>query len=191
MAGTIRVLEDLVVAFEKARYLARMVSGICATGQLARDPVIRNQMRRAPLSVVANVAEGFERDGNREFLNFLSIAKGSAGEIRAHAYMAFDARIISQAECRALVAASNDFCAVAGGLMRYLRSTPMAGAKWKDEGSRPGRVGEASMPYVVLEDRSEDTWLEIPSDQFGVSRADMQERATRNAKPETRNWTRG
>jgi four helix bundle protein len=179
LAGATRTLEDLA-AFEKARYLARQVSGICATGQLARDPVIRNQMRRAALSVVANVAEGFERYGNREFLNFLSIAKGSTGAIRAHAYMAFDARIISQAECQAQVAASNDFCAVAGGLMRYLRSTPMAGTKWKDDGSRPGRVSEASMPYGELGGRSEDVRLEIPSDHFGVSCADMQERATGN-----------
>jgi hypothetical protein len=70
--GTIARWRDLV-GFEKARYLARMIGDICATGKLAREHVIRNKMRRkAParacgLSVVANVAEGFEYAGDREF----------------------------------------------------------------------------------------------------------------------------
>jgi len=130
MGGTVRVFEDLI-AFRKARELARIVTESCASGRLAQDYIIRNQMRRAALSVVANVAEGFERDGNREFLNFLSIVEGSAGEIRAHAYVAFDAGIISTSQLQALVAASNDFCVVSGALMKYLRSTGVPGAKWK------------------------------------------------------------
>jgi four helix bundle protein len=104
-------------------------------------------MRRAVLSVVANVAEGFEHDGNRESLNFLAIAKGSACEIKAHAYVALEGHIISEGQCNVLVAASTDFCTVAGGLMRYLRSAPLA-------------------YYSEVGVQSEDTPLEIPPDQF-------------------------
>ena len=89
--------------------------------------------------------------------------------------MAFDARVISETECQALVAASKDFCAVAGGLIRCLRSAPMTGTKWKEDGSRQRRVSEASLPYAGLEGPSQGMPLEIPRDQFGLPRAEVRE----------------
>ena len=90
-----RRFEDLI-AWQKARLLAAEIASVIRTTQLAAHPAIADQILRAGRSTVANIAEGFERNGRREFHRFLGIAKGSAGEVRAHLYVALDARIIDQ-----------------------------------------------------------------------------------------------
>jgi len=66
--------------------------------EFTKDYPMVSQIRRASFSVTANIVEGFERNGNREFVHFLTIAKGSAGEIRDHLYTALDEAYISQKE---------------------------------------------------------------------------------------------
>jgi four helix bundle protein len=80
--ATIMKFEDLD-AWQAARSLAKAVYAISSIGRFSKDFILKNQIRRSAISAMSNIAEGFERDGNREFLQFLTIAKGSCGEIRA------------------------------------------------------------------------------------------------------------
>jgi|SRR5882757_5117219 len=81
MAKTER-FEDLQV-WQLAKEVANLTYDMTLTGKFSQDYVLRDQVRRAAVSIFSNIAEGFERDGNREFIQFLSISKGSCGELRA------------------------------------------------------------------------------------------------------------
>ena len=120
--GKIEKFED-IDAWQKARELARAVYDISSKGELARDYGLRDQMRRAAASVMSNIAEGFERRGDTEFNRFLSIAKGSAGEVRAQLYIALDAGLISRKEFDHLYTLASDVSRLIGGFMRYLASS--------------------------------------------------------------------
>ena len=94
--ATLEKFED-IEARELARELTRLVYEVSSNGNFAKDFALRDQIRRAAISILSNIAEGFERSGNKEFLNFLAIAKGSCGEVRAQLYAAFDQRYIEKA----------------------------------------------------------------------------------------------
>ncbi len=99
--------EDLV-AWQKARALARRIHGIVNTGTFARDYSFKNQLWSAALSVPSNIAEGFERFGPGEFAHFLSIAKASCGEVRSDLYVAMDVGHIDEPTVTQLLAQAND-----------------------------------------------------------------------------------
>ncbi len=86
MAGR---FEDLLV-WQRARELTRVIYELTQGGAFARDFGLRDQIRRAAVSVMSNIAEGFERGSDTEFGHFLSIAKGSCGEVRCQLYVASD-----------------------------------------------------------------------------------------------------
>ena len=100
--ATIEKFED-IEAWKSARELARCVYDLTRTEPFCRDFALCNQLRRALVSVVSNIAEGFERAGNKEFLQFLSVAKGSCGEVRAQLYIAFDQAYINEDEFRTVM----------------------------------------------------------------------------------------
>jgi len=95
--GTIRRFEE-IEAWQTARELTRLVYALSKDGALARDFGLRNQMRRAAVSVLSNIAEGFDSRTQALFIEFLGRAKGSAAELRAQAYVAFNAGYISHAQ---------------------------------------------------------------------------------------------
>ena len=86
---TARSFEELAI-WKLSRDLVKEIYLVTRSGAFARDFGLRDQLRRAAVSIVSNIAEGFERGGNQEFIRFLSIAKGSAGEVRAQLYNALD-----------------------------------------------------------------------------------------------------
>ncbi|MFN2493217.1 MAG: four helix bundle protein [Pyrinomonadaceae bacterium] len=94
--------EDLE-GWKLARTLTRLIYEVSGTGDFVRDFALRDQIRRAAISIVSNIAEGFERDGDKEFLQFLSMAKGSCGEVRAQLYLALDRAYITQEQFTQLV----------------------------------------------------------------------------------------
>src|SRR5712671_1163202 len=87
--ATFRRFEE-IDAWQKARELTNAVYDCSERGAFRRDFGLRDQMRRAAVSVMSNIAEGFEREGKGEFVQFLSMAKGSAGEVEAQLYVALD-----------------------------------------------------------------------------------------------------
>lgn len=92
-----RSFESLRV-WHEARRLTAVIYKATNSAPFARDYSLRDQARRAAISVMSNIAEGFERGARREFRRFLSIAKGSAGEVRSHLYAAEDLGLLDPAE---------------------------------------------------------------------------------------------
>lgn len=86
-----------IEGWKLARQVTNQVYELSSAGEFSRDFALVNQMRRASISIMSNIAEGFERDGNKEFLQFLSIAKGSCGEVRSQLYIAFDRKYVDEA----------------------------------------------------------------------------------------------
>ena len=80
---------------------------------------------------MANIAEGFERSGTGEFIQFLSIAKGSAGEVKSHLYVALDQEYVDEATFIRLYEVSAEVNKMIGGLMNYLRTSKLKGVKYK------------------------------------------------------------
>lgn len=126
----IEQFED-IEAWKKARELAQAIYKVTAVGEFARDFGLRDQIRRAVVSVMSNIAEGFERGGDKEFRQFLSLAKGSAGEVKAQLYVALDARFLSQEQFEQLYSLATETGRLIGGFMRYLTDSGYKGSKFK------------------------------------------------------------
>lgn len=93
--ATVRKFEDLKV-WQNARAFSKNVYRLTLNGSSAKDWALRDQINRSAGSIMDNVAEGFERGGNREFISFLSYAKGSAAESRSQLYRAFDREHVNE-----------------------------------------------------------------------------------------------
>ena len=115
--------EDLHI-FLEARRLTADLWKITRTRPFSTDRVLVNQIRRAGLSVVSNIAEGFERGSRAEFGRFLKIAKGSCGEVRAQMQVAMDQSYISKQECEAFCSAAKRISASLSSLAQYLKQSP-------------------------------------------------------------------
>jgi four helix bundle protein len=119
--------EDMPV-WQKSMICSQAIFELTQLEPFCRDFSLRDQINRAMGSVMDNIAEGFERDGNREFIQFLSIAKGSAGEVRSQLYRAIDRGYITADEN-----IQNDISEISRqlqGFMDYLKRTTHKGTKY-------------------------------------------------------------
>jgi four helix bundle protein len=114
-AERIERFEDLF-AWQKARELTKNIYSITKEGDLFKDFGLRDQIRRASVSIMSNIAEGFERGGRSEFHQFLVIAKGSCAELRSQLYVALDAEYINLVTFNNLDSLSNETSRLVGGL---------------------------------------------------------------------------
>src|SRR5262245_4260627 len=128
-----------VDAWKVARELTKSVYEITSSGEFARDFGLRDQIRHAAVSILSNIAEGFERGGNKEFLQFLSHAKGSCGEMRAQLYIARDQSYLDDAQFQRLLEQTIRVSRLIAGLMRYLSSSDLRGSKYRPTKSLTGR----------------------------------------------------
>ena len=129
--ATAERFEDLEV-WQAARELVRLVYRLTGTPAFDRDGSLKGQLRRAAVSAMGNIAEGFERGGNKEFVHFLAMAKGSAGEVRSHAYVAFDHAYLTETEHREVAERATEVSRMLAGLMRHLRQSSMRGSRYKE-----------------------------------------------------------
>ena len=118
--ATVSKFEDLD-AWKRARELANMVYDFSKSGPLARDFGLRDQMQRSAVSVMSNIAEGFERDTTPDFIHFLFIAKGSAGELRSQLYLARDQELIAQDQFDSAIALCHRTSHLLSKLISYLK----------------------------------------------------------------------
>lgn len=120
-----------IEAWKLARQSTRRIYEISSEGTFSRDFALVNQIRRASISVMSNIAEGFERGGNKEFLQFLSIAKDSCGEVRSQLYIAVDQNYIKQATFEEIAKLLIETSKTISGFMKYLQGATERGSKFK------------------------------------------------------------
>ena len=113
--GKIERFEDLV-AWQKARGLTRAIYQVTRQGSFARDYGLAGQIQRASVSIMSNVAEGFDRGGRGEFHQFLSTAKASCAETRSLLYVALDAEYLDQTTFDQLFARADEVIRIVAGL---------------------------------------------------------------------------
>lgn len=113
-----------IIAWQKARELNAEIYRVTNNNEIFnKDYGLRDQIRRASISVSSNIAEGFERETTKEFIRFLYIAKASAGEFRSQLYLASDLGYISNVEFYSLNEKVNDISKLLSGFIKYLTGT--------------------------------------------------------------------
>jgi four helix bundle protein len=125
-----KTFEEITV-WQKSRELTKLIYAVTTTGAFGRDYALRDQIRRASVSIMSNIAEGFERSGTAEFNQFLATAKGSAGEVRAQLYVALDQRYLAHDRFDTLRSLATEVSRMISGLMKYLRQSGIKGTKFK------------------------------------------------------------
>src|SRR5690349_20584087 len=115
MSKKIERFEDFI-AWQKARHLSRKIYQATNLPGFSRDFALKDQIRRSAISIMSNIAEGFERGRAAEFHQFLSIAKASCAELRSQLYVAFDANYLSDAQFHELMSNATEVGQVIGGL---------------------------------------------------------------------------
>jgi four helix bundle protein len=127
--------EDLI-AWQKARALTKSVYQATQQGAFSRDFGLAAQIQRAAVSIMSNIAEGFERGGRGEFHQFLVIAKASCAEVRSQLYIALDVGYINQTDFNQLMIQAQEVTRIVSGLRSAIEK------QWKTQRkSRPGNNG--------------------------------------------------
>lgn len=128
---TINRFEDLQI-WQLARELSQLIFELTSADPFNKDFRFRDQIRAAAGSVMDNIAEGFERSGQYEFVNFLSIAKGSAGEVRSQLYRAFDQHYITETQLQNAQDRYSNLAEQIAGFIKYLNKSEVRGQKFRD-----------------------------------------------------------
>lgn len=128
--ATIERFEDLEI-WQLAREICQDINGFIENTSLGKNYALRDQMDRCSGSVMDNIAEGFERNGNKEFIQYLSIAKASCGELRSQLYRTFDRNHIDKAtfdtQLEKVLLESKKI----SSFMNYLSKSEFKGSKYK------------------------------------------------------------
>ncbi len=126
----VRYFEDLDV-WKEARRLTNEVYVATRGAGFSKDFGLRDQIQRAAVSIMSNIAEGFERGGNQEFMQFLYIAKGSCGEVRSQLYVALDQGYISRDHFDQMLNSFKKLSGMIASLIDYIKGSRMRGEKFK------------------------------------------------------------
>jgi four helix bundle protein len=128
--ATIKQFEDLEV-WKQSSQLAQAVFDASQRDLFSRDFALKDQINRSSGSIMDNIAEGFERDGRQEFIQFLSYAKASAGEVRSQLYRAYDRKYLSQDQFDELTSKAKEISKAVTGFIAYLKKSEFRGTKYK------------------------------------------------------------
>lgn len=128
--GTIKKFEDLPV-WMASRQFCKELNKLIIIGEFAKDFELRKQINRSSGSVMDNIAEGFEREGRVEFIQFLSIAKASAGEVKSQLYRAYDRDYLNEDQFNLMYTRIDDISRMLKGFMDYLKDSDQRGLKYK------------------------------------------------------------
>lgn len=128
--ATFNKFED-IIAWQKARELCKFIKLYTDKDLFARDFKLVSQIKSSSGSAMDNIAEGFERGGNKEFIQFLFISKGSAGETRSQLYRALDNKYITQEEFQEAYYMADEVGKLIRGLISHLKNSELKGDKYK------------------------------------------------------------
>ena len=129
--AAVRDFEELAI-FQKARELSAKIYPVTRRGEFKYDSRFVQQIRAAAGSIMDNIAEGFERGGNKEFLNFLYIAKGSCGEVRSQLIRANDVGYLTPEEFDELYSECRKLSAGIMNFIKEIKASDLTGAKFKE-----------------------------------------------------------
>lgn len=149
--GAAERFEDLHV-YQRARELTNAIYRLTGTGPFARDFGLVDQIRRAAVSIMSNIAEGFERGSTTELIQYLYIAKGSCGEVRAQLAIACDQGYVSTPEYVRLHDLARRVSGMLSNFIAHLQGSNYRGEKF----ARPARLA------------AKDTWFQDFCDRHGV-----------------------
>jgi four helix bundle protein len=135
--AAVQRFEDLAV-WKEARKLVREVYATARSGAFVKDFGLRDQICRAAVSVMSNIAEGFERGGNKEFCHFLYLAKGSAGEVRSQRYVALDLGYLQPKTFDELTSLAGGVSRELSGFIKYLNKAQMSSERGKSQNAQLG-----------------------------------------------------
>jgi four helix bundle protein len=121
---------EQLLSWQKARDLNLAIYRLTNKELFSKDFGLKDQIRRSSVSVASNISEGFERNGNKEFIQFLSIAKGSLGELRTQLYLALDLNYITKEEFEKSNSDGWEVSKLIGGLINYLKKSELKGNKY-------------------------------------------------------------
>jgi four helix bundle protein len=124
-----------IEAWKTARELTRMVYGLTDQGHFTRDFGLKNQIQRASVSIMSNIAEGFESRTQAQFLGYLGHAKASAGEVRCQLYMAMDLKYLTEEQFKQVFELADKSSRQIARFMSYLETHPQS-RRLRDEGSQ-------------------------------------------------------
>ena len=127
---SVRYFEDFEI-WKLSRKLTNKIYSISKDGKFAKDFGLRDQIRRAAVSIMSNIAEGYERGGNQEFIQFLSIAKASCGEVRSQLYVVMDQGYTNKKECEQLIDNGRKLSIMINHFIEYLKGGTYKGTKYK------------------------------------------------------------
>jgi four helix bundle protein len=130
--ASIRNFESLI-CWQRARELAGFIYKITNAGDFNKDYGLKDQIRRAAVSVMSNIAEGFDRGTREEFINYLFIAKGSAGEVKAQLYIASDAGYIDISTFRRALNLADETSRLIQSFVTAVKSGSRRGLQFKKE----------------------------------------------------------
>jgi four helix bundle protein len=125
----VKNFEDLEI-WEDARALSRGIYQLTRDPKFSKDFGLRDQIRRAAVSIMSNIAEGFERGGNQEFVQYLYVAEGSCGEVRSQLYVALDQSYVTSQACDDASKSFRHLSIMISNLIDYLKSSGMKGSKY-------------------------------------------------------------
>lgn len=128
--ATIRRFED-IISWQEARQLNRMLGELIREKRFEHNYALIHQMERSAGFIMDNIAEGFERGDNREFIQFLYIAKGSCGELRSQLYRAADRKYLNKDEFQILTRSCISVSTLINALIGYLQKSDIKGVKFK------------------------------------------------------------
>lgn len=121
--AVIERFED-IQAWQKARELVRNIYQACSGGHLNRDFGLKDQLCRAAVSSMSNIAEGFARNSDKDFAHFLDIARGSVIEVQSLLYVALDVGYLEESPFQRLYQMADETASLIGGFTSYLRQRP-------------------------------------------------------------------
>ena len=131
--ATIQTFEDLKI-WQKARFLCNEVFLLTCVSDFSRDFELKNQINRSSGSIMDNIAEGFGRKGNTEFINFLTYSSGSASECKSQLYRAYDRKYITEEKRNELCNLTEEISKMITSFIIYLGGSESKGLKFKFRG---------------------------------------------------------
>ena len=120
-----------IKAWQKARGMTRTIYEVTRYSQFSKDYGLAHQIQRAAVSVMSNIAEGFDRGGNKEFIQFMAIAKGSVAEVESQLYVARDNGYITEPQFNEIMKITIEVKSLISGFIRYLKNSDFKGPKFK------------------------------------------------------------